>query len=76
MASSAALPIEKAKDYDRRYHELRANEPKANVGDLVKAVDHAVKRIGIDHVALSSDFNHGGLVGWANEGEAGNVTAV
>jgi microsomal dipeptidase-like Zn-dependent dipeptidase len=35
-----------------------------------------VKRIGIDHVALSSDFNHGGgIVGWENEGESGNVTA-
>jgi hypothetical protein len=34
------------------------------------------ERIGIDHVALSSDFNHGGSVaGWANEGEASNVAA-
>ncbi|MBT2245965.1 membrane dipeptidase [Sphingobium sp. BHU LFT2] len=75
--SSAALPLEKAKEYDRRYHELRASEPKANVDDLVKAIDHAVQRIGIDHVALSSDFNHGGgIIGWADEGEAGNVTAA
>lgn len=75
--SSAALPLEKAKEYDRRYHELRASEPKATVDDLVKAIDHAVQRIGIDHVALSSDFNHGGgIIGWANEGEAGNVTTA
>lgn len=74
--SGANLPPERAKDYDRRYHELRATEPKASVADLVKAVDHVVKRIGIDHVALSSDFNHGGgIVGWENEGEASNVTA-
>lgn len=75
--NSAVLPVEKAKEYDRRYHDLRATEPKADVADLIKAVDHAVKRIGIDHVALSSDFNHGGgIVGWADEGEAGNVTAA
>lgn len=74
--NSAVLPLDKAKDYDRRYHELRATEPKASLADLVNAVDHAVKRIGIDHVALSSDFNHGGgIIGWADEGESGNVTA-
>jgi microsomal dipeptidase-like Zn-dependent dipeptidase len=73
--NSAVLPLDKAKDYDRRYHELRATEPKASVADLVNAVDYAVKRIGIDHVAPSSDFNHGGgITGWADEGEAGNVT--
>jgi microsomal dipeptidase-like Zn-dependent dipeptidase len=74
--SGASLPPDKAKDYDARYHDLRATEPKASVTDLVDAVDLAVKRIGIDHVALSSDFNHGGgITGWADEGEAGNVTA-
>ncbi|KXU30494.1 hypothetical protein A0J57_18830 [Sphingobium sp. 22B] len=74
--NSAVLPLDKAREYDRRYHELRATEPLASVADLVKAVDHAVQRIGIDHVALSSDFNHGGgIVGWSDEGEAGNVTA-
>jgi microsomal dipeptidase-like Zn-dependent dipeptidase len=74
--SGASLPVDKAKDYDRRYHELRATEPKASVKDLADAVDHAVHRIGIDHVALSTDFNHGGgIVGWADEGDAGNVTA-
>jgi len=74
--NGATLPPDRAKDYDKRYHDLRATEPRAGVADLVKAVDHVVQRIGIDHVALSSDFNHGGgIVGWENEGEAGNVTA-
>lgn len=69
------LPADKAKEYDRRYHELRATEPLASVKDLVDAVDHAVKRIGIDHVALSSDFNHGGGIdGWQDEGQARAVT--
>lgn len=73
---NAGLSAERAKLYDERYHALRATEPRPSVADLVDAVDYAVKRIGIDHVALSSDFNHGGgVVGWADEGEAGNVTA-
>jgi membrane dipeptidase len=57
-------------------HAINALLPKATVKDLVDSVDYAVKRIGIDHVGLSSDFNHGGgVIGWANEGEAANVTA-
>ena len=57
-------------------HAISALLPKATVKDLVDSVDYAVKRIGVDHVGLSSDFNHGGgVVGWANEGEAAGVTA-
>jgi membrane dipeptidase len=68
-----ALPPEKRTDYS---HAINALLPKATVKDLVDSIDYAVKRIGIDHVGLSSDFNHGGgVVGWANEGEAANVTA-
>lgn len=70
------LPADKAAEYDRRYHELRATEPRADVKTLVDAVDYAVKRVGIDHVALSSDFNHGGgIVGWDDEAQVPAVTA-
>ena len=49
--------------------------PPATVAQLVNALDYAVKKIGIDHVGISSDFNHGGgVAGWQNEGEAQNVT--
>jgi membrane dipeptidase len=49
--------------------------PPATVAQLVDALDYAVKKIGIDHVGISSDFNHGGgVAGWQNEGEAQNVT--
>lgn len=48
----------------------------STVADLVDHVDHAVARIGIDHVGLSSDFDGGGgIPGWANAAETGNVTA-
>jgi len=76
LTGGTALPADKKADYDRRFHDIFGGEPKASVTDLVKAVDYAVKRIGIDHVALSSDFNHGGgVIGWSDEGELPNVTA-
>ncbi|MFA6114714.1 MAG: dipeptidase [Sphingomonas sp.] len=71
-----ALSTERQAEYDRRYHDIVGKEPVATVSNLVDAVDYAVKRIGIDHVALSSDFNHGGgVTGWADVGETANVTA-
>jgi membrane dipeptidase len=34
-----------------------------------------VKRIGIDHVGIGTDFNHGaGITGFSDESEAPNVT--
>jgi microsomal dipeptidase-like Zn-dependent dipeptidase len=48
----------------------------ATVAQLVDGVAYAVKKIGVDHVGIASDFNHGGgVTGWQNEGEAQNVTA-
>jgi len=74
-AGGPALSVEQQANYDRRYHDIVGTEPKAGVADLVNAVDYAVKRIGIDHVGLSSDFNHGGgVVGWNDVGETANVT--
>lgn len=47
----------------------------ASLDDYLDAVDYAVKLIGIDHVGLSSDFNHGGgVAGYSNVGEAENIT--
>jgi membrane dipeptidase len=68
-----ALAPDKRVDYS---HAVNTLLPKATVKDLVDSVDYAVKRIGVDHVGLSSDFNHGGgVVGWDDEGEAAGVTA-
>jgi microsomal dipeptidase-like Zn-dependent dipeptidase len=51
-------------------------EPKATLKDLGDAIDYTVRKIGIDHVGIASDFNEGGGVkGWDNVGEARNVTA-
>lgn len=71
------LTPEQIAQYEPRFYALLKTQPKARVEDLVAAVDHAVKLIGIDHVALSSDFNHGGgVIGWQDEGEGGEVTAA
>lgn len=54
----------------------KGGQPEATVADLVDHVDHAVARIGIDHVGLSSDFDGGGAVkGWNDAAETANVTA-
>lgn len=52
-----------------------APRPKATVKDLVDQIDYIVKRIGIDHVGIGSDFNHGaGIDGFSNESDAPNIT--
>ncbi|MFH5926684.1 dipeptidase [Roseomonas xinghualingensis] len=47
----------------------------ASVEDIVDHVDHAVRRIGLAHVGLSSDFDGGGgVTGWMHAGETGGLT--
>ncbi len=46
------------------------------VSDYCDHVDYAVKRIGLDHVGLSSDFDGGGgFTGWRDASESPNLTA-
>lgn len=76
LGTGAPLTASRQAEYTRRFYAIRATEPKATLGELVDAIDYTVKRIGIDHVAISSDFNHGGgVIGWADVGETRNVTA-
>ena len=50
-------------------------QKKATVADFVNHVDYLVKKIGIDHVGISSDFDGGGGVdGWNGADETFNVT--
>lgn len=49
--------------------------PDVNVKDFVDHIDYLVKKIGIDHVGISSDFDGGGGVeGWDSAAETFNVT--
>lgn len=49
---------------------------RASVRDLVDHIDYIAKRIGVEHVGIGTDFNHGsGIEGFESLAEAGNVTA-
>jgi membrane dipeptidase len=49
--------------------------PRASIKQYVDHIDYIVKRIGIDHVGIGTDFNHGaGIVGFEDESDAPNVT--
>jgi microsomal dipeptidase-like Zn-dependent dipeptidase len=71
------LSKEKFEEYSKRIHAVLLDPSvKATLAQFVDNIDYAVKKIGVDHVGISSDFNHGGgVVGWDNEGESVNVTA-
>ena len=61
------------KDTTRREGESRI--PPANVQDFVNHIDYVVKRIGIDHAGISSDFDGGGGInGWQDASQTFNVT--
>jgi len=49
----------------------------ASVEDMADHVDHAVRRIGVEHVGVSSDFDGGGGVrGWETAAETAGLTAA
>jgi membrane dipeptidase len=71
------LSAERRAQYDRRLSEIDARFPpaRATVKDFVDHIDYLVKRIGIDHVGISSDFDGGGGIdGWNSAAETFNVT--
>ncbi|MDT8331159.1 dipeptidase [Roseomonas gilardii] len=69
IAQITAVPaFLRAPDADGRF--------RASVADMADHVEHAVRRIGIEHVGLSSDFDGGGGVqGWRHAGETPGLTA-
>ena len=72
----AAWPEQRFGEYASALYAILDEEPKATLRDLGDAIDYTVRKIGIDHVGISSDFNDGGgIEGWENVGEVRNVTA-
>lgn len=54
---------------------LKNTAPDVNVKDFVDHIDYLVKKMGIDHVGIASDFDGGGGVeGWNDASETFNVT--
>jgi membrane dipeptidase len=74
----AQLSAEKRADAQKRLDAINAKfppPPRATVKDFVDHVDYIVKKIGIDHVGISSDFDGGGGIdGWNDASETFNVT--
>ena len=55
---------------------IEREHPLATVADYVDHIEHMVEVAGIDHVGIASDFDGGGgLAGWMDATETGNVTA-
>ena len=49
--------------------------PRADLDNYLDHIDYVVKRIGIDHVGIGTDFDHGaGIIGYKDASEARNVT--
>jgi membrane dipeptidase len=72
IADADALPTERHQAFIRG---LVALYPRASLKEYVDHIDYIVKRIGIDHVGIGTDFNHGaGIVGFKDESDAANVT--
>ncbi len=54
----------------------KASPEAVTVSDYVDHIDYAVKRCGLAHVGISSDFDGGGgFNGWRNASESANLTA-
>src|SRR5688500_5074379 len=72
------LSPERRAEYDKRMADIDRKypvPPRATVKDFVNHIDYLVKKIGIDHVGISSDFDGGGgVTGWSHAGESANVT--
>jgi len=72
----AAWPEQRFGSYASQLYAILDEEPKASLKDLGDAIDYTVRKIGIDHVGIASDFNEGGGVqGWDDVSQVRNVTA-
>jgi membrane dipeptidase len=55
--------------------KANAKPEEVTVADFADHIDHAVKRIGIDHVGISSDFDGGGGISdWNDASQCPNIT--
>lgn len=61
---------------ERFYDALTTGQPRATLAEFVDQIEYVIKRIGVEHVGIGSDFNHGaGIDGFDGERDAPNVTA-
>ena len=73
--AAKVLPADKLPAYNAAFAEYLKTYPPADVGNMADAIDYAVKLIGIDHVGIATDMEHGGgIVGYKDAGEAFGIT--
>ncbi len=75
----AALPDARRNEFLSKQEDITARrypaDPAATIADFADHIDYVVKRIGIDHAGISSDFDGGGGVeGWRSASDTFNVT--
>lgn len=74
----AQLTPDRRKQFMAGMAEIDKRTPgdtRATVADFVNHIDYLVKKIGLDHVGISSDFDGGGgVTGWNGAEETFNVT--
>ena len=69
------LPAGRREAYSEELSKIFQNLPKATMSQYVDHIDYVVDFLGIDHVGISSDFEHGGgVIGWMDASESLNVT--
>lgn len=69
------VPPEQMSTYIRDYGSVVLTMPMPTMAQYVDHIDYAVNLMGIDHVGISTDFEHGGGIdGWNDVSETGNVT--
>lgn len=72
---TAAFSPEKVEKFKADYAAYEKAFPPATVSDYADSIDYTVSLLGIDHVFISSDMEHGGgVIGWKDAGEAFGVT--
>lgn len=73
--AAKVLPADKLPAYRVQFDAYLAKYPPADVANMADTIDYAVKLIGIDHVGISTDMEHGGgIVGYKDAGEAPGLT--
>lgn len=64
-----------AAERDRFIDELVASRPRGTLDEYIAHIEYAIARVGVDHVGIGSDFDHGaGIDGFDGERDARNVT--
>lgn len=72
---SEAFDAFREKNADVIAQRVNSEAPAVNVADFADHIDYLVKKIGLKHVGISSDFDGGGGVeNWADASETFNVT--